>query len=118
MTDTNLTQLLIQTLSRVDVGANSNNMALMVTMILSALAPLVASVAAYFMAKAAKENTTESARAAKTTEEEVKKIHTTVNSERSVLLEKLAHKDALILEMVKSQAKLDLDRIEKDKEAH
>ena len=109
MIDTNTVQLLLQALAR-NNGASSGSDALIVTMIISAMAPLVASIAAYFMARAAKENTAESKEAARTTSEEVKKIHVAVNSERSVLLEKLAAKDALILEMVKKQADLDVER--------
>lgn len=80
---------------------NEHTMLLIVGMIIAAVAPTLAAIAAYFSSRAAKSNTEETKKLATNTAETVEKVHTAVNSERTAMLTKLQNLSDEILRISK-----------------
>lgn len=63
-----------------------DNTLIIVGMIITAIMPTLAAIAAYFSSRAAKSNTEETKKMATNTAEAVEKVHVAVNSERTAML--------------------------------
>ena len=83
---------------------NDNTMVLVVGMIITALLPTLTAFAAFIKAQSADHKGEKAAEAALATTNTVNEIHTAVNSERTAMLEKLADRDRIILELTKAKA--------------
>jgi predicted nuclease with TOPRIM domain len=98
--DTNAISSILNALSLRQDADNSTTWMIVTGMIISAIAPTLAGVAAYLSAKAAKLKSVEM-------QEEVVKIHTAVNSERTAMLAEVKALRDQILEISKQKATLE-----------
>lgn len=103
----------IAALTLSEIGVSGQNAAmnqtaiLVVSMIIAALAPTLASVAAYIKSKSALDSAMEIRKIASDTATSVKEVHSSVNSERTAMLEEVKNLRIEILNLSKSKSMLE-----------
>jgi len=118
--DTNLTLILIKALTDQKTSSPHDGnqlIVLVIGMIIAAVAPTLAAIAAYYKARASEANTAEIKKEAINTTESVKEIHIAVNSERSAMLMEVKNLRDEILRISKNNSTLVEEKVGTDKAA-